>query len=111
MTSRRYPLIAPPQSWAWYQPSPSIQTHEPYGMSFGSTATMRAFGFGFHIVEVNPSLSLPYASLRAVYCVTVKRWPHERLPIDGAFCVAASMLSWLRESAVSATSLRRALRR
>src|SRR5213080_3608381 len=99
--SRRKPLIAAPQSSAWNQPRSSTHTQEPYGISFGSTATMRFFGSALVSVAVRPSSNLPYAALRGVYFVTVKRRPHDLVPTDGACSVASRIFSWLRASAES----------
>src|SRR5438876_1194070 len=99
--SRRKPLIAAPQSSAWNQPRSSTHTQEPYGISFGSTATMRFFGSALVSVAVRPSSNLPYAALRGVYFVTVKRRPHDLVPTDGARSVASRIFSWLPASAES----------
>src|SRR5438034_11446658 len=72
-------------------------------MSLGATATMRDFGSAFQSVEVKPVLNLPYAGSRGRYMVTVNRRPHDFVPTEGAFSVAARMFSWLRASAASTT--------
>src|SRR5438094_857423 len=68
-------------------------------MSLGSTATMRDFGSAFQSVEVKPVLNLPYAGSRGRYMVTVNRRPHDFVPTEAAFSVAARMFAWLRASA------------
>src|SRR5213080_1053919 len=99
--SRRKPLIAAPQSSARNQPRSSTHTQEPYGISCGSTATIRFFGSALVRVAVSPSSNLPYAALRGVYFVTVKRRPQDLVPTEGACSVARRIFSWLRASAES----------
>src|SRR4029450_1706626 len=76
MTASLRPLMELPPSAAMYQPRPSGHTFEPYGITPGATPTMRRIGSPFVIAAVKPSLTEPYAALRAVCIVIVKEVLH-----------------------------------
>ena len=72
---------------------------------------MREAGSAGMSVAVSPSSSRPYFGSRGRYLVTMKRRPHDLVPIVGACSVAVRMFSWLRASAASATPERAAFLR